>query len=76
VSLAPQLAPLSALATRWRRLELAGWRRLLGETQARAAAAAHQAWFHLYRILLTAHDLAPADLAPTLEQFMQARQHC
>ena len=29
-----------------------------------------QAWFHLYRILLTAHDLAPAEVAPTVEQFM------
>jgi hypothetical protein len=32
-----------------------------------------QAWFHLYRILLTADDLAPAEVAPTLEQFMQVR---
>lgn len=29
-----------------------------------------QAWFHLYRILLTADDLAPAEVAPTVEQFM------
>lgn len=42
VSLAPQLAPLSALATRWRRLELAGWRGLLDSARARAAAGAHQ----------------------------------
>ena len=30
-----------------------------------------QAWFHLYRILLTADDLAPADVAATAESFMQ-----
>ena len=30
-----------------------------------------QAWFHLYRILLTADDLASAEVAPTVEQFMQ-----
>jgi hypothetical protein len=30
-----------------------------------------QAWFHLYRILLTADDLVPAEVAPTVEQFMQ-----
>ncbi len=127
VSLAPQLAPLSALATRWRRLELAAWRGLLDRTRQRAAEVAHQvrwlgdagwvagslpclshldaclcippllhalstpstacmpdyaphtplalhlppqAWFHLYRILLTADDLAPAEVAPTVEQFM------
>ena len=42
VSIAPQLAPLSALATRWRRLELAGWRGLLDVARRRSAAAAHQ----------------------------------
>ena len=42
VSLAPQLAPLSALATRWRRLELGAWRGLLDSTRERAAAVAHQ----------------------------------
>ncbi|KAL4440107.1 hypothetical protein ABPG75_003108 [Micractinium tetrahymenae] len=72
VSLAPQLAPLSALATRWRRLELAAWRGLLSATWERAAAVAHQAWFHLYRILLTADDLAPAEVAPTVETFVQS----
>jgi midasin len=41
--LAPQLAPLSALATRWRRLELGAWRGLLEQTKRRAAAVAHQA---------------------------------
>ena len=35
------------------------------------AFVALQAWFHLYRILLTADDLAPAEVAPTVEQFMQ-----
>ena len=42
MSLAPQLAPLSALATRWRRLELAAWRGLLDRTRQRAAEVAHQ----------------------------------
>lgn len=30
-----------------------------------------QAWFHLYRILLTADDLSPAEVAPTVETFVQ-----
>lgn len=42
VSMAPQLVPLSALATRWRRLELAAWKGLLDGTRQRMAAAAHQ----------------------------------
>ena len=42
VSLAPQLAPLSALATRWRKLELVAWQSLLDTTRERAAAVAHQ----------------------------------
>ena len=37
-----QLVPLSALATRWRRLELAAWKGLLDGTRQRMAAAAHQ----------------------------------
>ncbi len=38
VSLAPQLASLASLATRWRRLELASWRCLLVKTAERHAA--------------------------------------
>jgi midasin len=40
VSLGAPLAPLAGLAARWRRLELAAWRRLLRRTAARAAAGA------------------------------------
>ena len=38
VSMAPQLASLAGLATRWRRLELASWRCLLVKTAERHAA--------------------------------------
>jgi hypothetical protein len=37
VSLAPQLEQVAGLATRWRRLELASWRRLLCDTIQRHA---------------------------------------
>lgn len=40
VSLEAPLAPLAALAGRWRRLELASWRALLRRTAERAAAGA------------------------------------
>jgi hypothetical protein len=36
---------MSALATRWRRLELAAWHGLLDIARERAAAAAHQVGF-------------------------------
>ncbi len=38
VSLERELAPIAALAKRWRRLELASWRRLLRRTAERSAA--------------------------------------
>ena len=38
VSLGPQLEGVAALATRWRRLELAAWRNLLNTTRSRHAA--------------------------------------
>ena len=41
VSMAPQLASLAGLATRWRRLELASWRCLLLKTAERHAAGLH-----------------------------------
>ena len=41
VSMAPQLASLASLATRWRRLELASWRCLLVKTAERHAAGLH-----------------------------------
>ncbi|EFJ44763.1 hypothetical protein VOLCADRAFT_121252, partial [Volvox carteri f. nagariensis] len=42
VSLKPQLAPLAALATRWRRLELNSWKGLLRRVAARHTAGAHR----------------------------------
>lgn len=38
VSLAQQLEAVAALATRWRKLELAAWRNLLNTTRSRHAA--------------------------------------
>eukprot|EP00887_Chlorella_sp_A99_P000601 scaffold17.g601.t1 len=70
VSLAPQLGQLGALAARWRRLELLGWRALLDRARAHVAGQATQAWFHLYRILVEG-DSPPAEVAQAVEQFVQ-----
>ncbi len=62
-----QLAPVAALAARWRRLELASWRGLLRRTTARHAAGAHRSWFHLCAMLsakaLTAEGAASGGAA-------------
>ena len=48
VSLDPQLRAITALAGRWRRLELASWRRLLSRTIDAYAAGAPLAFTRLY----------------------------
>lgn len=50
VSVAPQLSAVAALATRWRRLELASWRGTLARVAAAHAAGARHSWFHLYQV--------------------------
>ncbi|KIY92200.1 hypothetical protein MNEG_15763 [Monoraphidium neglectum] len=59
VSLKAELSAVAAVATRWRRLELASWRGLLVRAAARHAAGARRSWFHLYA-LLTGRPEAPA----------------
>ncbi len=71
VTLAPELRGVAALATRWRRLELGGWRRVLDDARARAAARANAGWFHLYRILF-AGDAPAEEVALAAEDFVQA----
>ena len=76
------LGPLSALGARWRALELAGWKQLLGRARSDAAAAgAGVGWFHLYRLVSSAAAdaystastrVTPADVAAVAEQFMQS----
>jgi midasin len=70
VSLSSQLAHISGLAVRWRRLELASWRGLLNRTAARISEGAHAGWFHLYRVLSDG-TVGPAELATVVEQFVQ-----
>ena len=53
-------------------MELASWRQLLDRERQREAQGALQAWFHLYRILLGDASTV-AEVAPVLEQFVQAR---
>jgi len=55
VSLKAELAAVAALATRWRRLELASWRGTLARVASAHAAGAHHGWFHLYLLLMMGH---------------------
>ncbi|KAL0049173.1 hypothetical protein WJX82_008148 [Trebouxia sp. C0006] len=80
VSLAKQLEAVAALATRWRKLELAAWRNLLNTTRSRHAAGAHCTWFHLYRLVLEQPPEVHAEeeerqqiqqVAAAVEQFLQ-----
>lgn len=70
VTIAPELKAIAALATRWRRLELTGWRALLKRTIARSEAGAHVGWFHLYRIMQSM-DTSVQEVSVAIEQFIQ-----
>lgn len=52
VSIKAQLTAVAALATRWRKLELACWRNTLKRTAVTHARGAFRSWFHLYRLLI------------------------
>jgi len=52
VSVETELTAIAALATRWRRLELASWRGTLARVTAAHAAGARHSWFHLYQLLV------------------------
>eukprot|EP00967_Tisochrysis_lutea_P093509 scaffold135361_cov16-Tisochrysis_lutea.AAC.1 len=52
VSVESELTAIAALATRWRRLELASWRGTLARVAAAHAAGARHSWFHLYQLLV------------------------
>ena len=76
VSIAAQLKVVAALATRWRRIELVGWRALLKRTVARAEAGANQGWFHLYRIMQArgengSESSSAKEIGVVVEQFIQ-----
>ncbi|CAN0499323.1 unnamed protein product, partial [Phaeothamnion confervicola] len=51
VSLEPQLAPLSALVVRWRRLELRSWHDLLAVRERAAARRGRRWWLRLHGLL-------------------------
>ena len=70
VSIATELKAVAALATRWRRLELTGWRFLVKKTVLRVESGAYMGWFHLYRILKR-EDTSVAEVAASVEQFVQ-----
>lgn len=66
VSLASELEGVAALATRWRRLELAAWRNLLKTTRSRhAAGQPHALVFEKHACTPTAMRLLPHPLFPT-----------
>lgn len=54
VTIKAELTAVAALATRWRKLELASWRSTLRRVAVQHAAGANRLWFHLYRLLVLA----------------------
>ena len=56
VSIAAQLAPLSALALRWRRLQLHAWRATIHKLKQRHAAGRTMAYTQLFVSLDAVHD--------------------
>ncbi|MEW5303413.1 MAG: hypothetical protein WDW36_006109 [Sanguina aurantia] len=74
VSLAPELALVASLATRWRKLELASWKNLLSNVQRKHAAGSNKSWFHMYRLLsgATAAGTAPASVFSDSEAAKEA----
>lgn len=52
MSIETELKGIAALATRWRRLELASWRGTLARVAVAHAAGARHSWFHLYQVLV------------------------
>ncbi|KDD77117.1 hypothetical protein H632_c15p0, partial [Helicosporidium sp. ATCC 50920] len=74
VSLDNEIAPLSSLANRWRRIEVEGWRATLDNAVQRAARVAQQGWFHLYRMFANSGPLTEgtmADLFHSMEEFLR-----
>lgn len=51
VSIKQELSAVAALATRWRRIELSGWKGLLQRVVAAHTAGAATNWYYLYSLL-------------------------
>ena len=51
VSIAPELARISSLVARWRRLELHSWRAILRSRELASVRTARRWWIHLYSII-------------------------
>ena len=75
VSLGPALVSASALAQRWRRLELAGWEGAVERAREAHAALAHRGWFHLVGLVLgessNSNSNGDEGVVPSIEHFLQ-----
>lgn len=71
VTLGAELKSVAAVATRWRKLELASWRGLLHRTVKTVADSAYLSWFHLHRIFFIG-DSSSRSVGPVLEDFLQS----
>ncbi|XP_056015325.1 midasin-like isoform X2 [Ostrea edulis] len=70
VSMATQLAEVSAQILDWRKLELSCWRQCLDNVFAKQSAKAHKWWFHIYKLieetcLQDVMEVEPADSEKT-----------
>lgn len=61
VKITEQLSAVAAVATRWRRLELASWRTLLQRVVSKHQAGAYKSWFYLYCLLIKGMQVVPED---------------
>jgi midasin (ATPase involved in ribosome maturation) len=66
-------APIAGIAARWRRLQLAGWARVIDSALENDRARAFESWYHLYSIFFGASTLDnAARLLPVVEEFLQS----
>lgn len=74
-SLAEHQAPLAALCTRWRKMELASWSLLVEQALDRERHRARVHWFHLVGLILSDHKGAAPEVTEVLavvEQYLQS----
>lgn len=69
-SFSAELAPISALAARWRRLQLAGWARVIDGALAADRAAVFGQWHRLFGVFFG--GAPPENVLPVLEEFLQS----
>ncbi|TYZ63967.1 hypothetical protein PybrP1_004209 [[Pythium] brassicae (nom. inval.)] len=68
-SIASELGALSALVTRWRKLELYSWPYLLQVKEKQHRLVAHKTWFSMYSLLTAQFEADEAGAAASRESF-------